>query len=407
MQADIIQHLFRTEYSKIVAVLCKTFGMSNIQLAEDIVSDTFLLASEKWQQDDLPENQAAWLYKVAKNKTRDYLRREKLRREKIEPNYKRTQETSYNLELDLSEQNISDSQLRMLFAVCHPIIKPEAQIILALRILCGFGIDEIASAMLSNKETINKRLYRAKNSLRNNNVQLEFPESEDIALQLDTVLTTIYLLFSEGYYSVSQEMKLRKDFCLEAMRLNLLLLQNSATNVPRVNALLSLMCFHASRFEARYDDSGEFVLYEDQDRSLWNQGLIERGEYYLNQSSTGEQLSKYHLEAAIAFWHTQEGDTEKWENILQLYNYLLQIEYSPIAALNRTYALAKANSPEEALKEALKLQLDTHHLYHCLLAELYSESDVTKWKLHLEKALELCKSEQERKVILNKMETQG
>ncbi len=404
MQTEIIPQLFRSEYSKLVAVLCKTFGMSNIQLAEDIVSDTFLLAAENWKMHGLPDNQTAWLYKVAKNKTRDYLRREKVRVEKVEPNYKRAQDSSYELDIDLSEQNISDSQLRMLFAVCHPILKPEAQIILALRILCGFGIDEIASAMLSNKETINKRLYRAKTSLREKNVQLEFPEPDAIASRLDTVLTTIYLLFSEGYYSVSQETKLRKDFCLEAMRLNLLLIQNQSTNLPKVNALLSLMCFHASRFEARYDDSGEFVLYEDQDRSLWNQALVERGEFYLNQSSTGEQLSKYHLEAAIAFWHTQEGDEEKWENILQLYNYLLQVEYSPIAALNRTYALAKANSTEQALQEALKLDLDKHHLYHCLLAELYAEDNTTKRKMHLEKALDLCKSEQEKKVILKKLE---
>jgi len=157
--SELIPNLFRTEYSKLVAVLCKAFGLSNIQVAEDIVSDTFLQATTTWKLKGIPENQIGWLYTVAKNKTRDYLRREKLRIEKIEPNLKHQQEKSYDIELDLSKENISDSQLRMIFAVCHPSIKKESQIILALRVLCGFGIPEIAAALLSNKETTNKRLY--------------------------------------------------------------------------------------------------------------------------------------------------------------------------------------------------------------------------------------------------------
>ena len=400
---ELIPNLFRTEYSKLVAVLCKTFGLSNIQLAEDIVSDTFLLASETWGKKGLPDNQVGWLYTVAKNRTRDYLRREKVRIEKVEPNLILQQANSYDINLDLSPQNIQDSQLRMIFAVCNPFLKEESQIILALRILCGFGINEITSALLSNKETINKRLYRAKQSLKKNDIRLEYPESNEIEKRLDTVLTTLYLLFNEGYYSTSSESTLRKDFCLEAMRLTLLLIDNSPTNLPKVNALLSLMCFHASRFDARYKDNGEFVLYEDQDKSLWNQELIQRGEFYLNQSSVGDQLSKYHLEAAIAFWHTQEEE-EKWENILQLYNVLLQIEYSPIAALNRTYALAKANSNDQAIKEAMKLNLEKNHLYHCLLAELYQEENPKKSLNHLAKALKLSNSDQEKTFICVKID---
>lgn len=404
-QRNLIQNLFRTEYSKLVAVLCKVFGLTHIEIAEDIASDTFLLAAESWGTNGIPDNQLAWLYTVAKNKTRDYLRRKKVRQDKVEPFLSSNQDSHYELDLDFSQSNISDSQLRMIFALCHPALSQNVQVVLALRILCGFGIEEIASAMLSNKETINKRLYRAKQYLRDRKIELEFPAQDEIQPRLNSVLTTVYLLFNEGYYSsFSSESSLRKDMCLEAMRLTVLLTQNALTNLPQVNALLSLMCFHASRFDARIDRQGAFVLYHDQDRSLWNNDLIGKGEFYLNQSATGEELSKYHLEAAIAYWHTQGEDSEKWENILQLYNYLLQIEYSPIAALNRTYALAIANSPQTALIEAQKLDLSANHLHHCLLAELYRMlGDATKEKNSLSCALKLCKSDREKELIQNKI----
>jgi len=241
--------------------------------------------------------------------------------------------------------------------------------------------------------------------LREQQVLTEFPESTEINNRLDTVLTTLYLLFNEGYYSNSDDKTLRKDLCLEAMRLLILLTHYPPTNLPKVNALLSLMCFHASRMEARLTEEGELILYEDQDRNSWNQELIEKGEYYLNKSSTGKRLSKYHLEAGIAYWHTQEEDQEKWDNILQLYNYLLRLDYSPIAALNRTYALAKANNPEKALQEALKLKLESSSLYYCLLAELYlfcHQKEQAAEQLNY--ALSLTKSTSEQGMIRSKLE---
>ena len=213
-------------------------------------------------------------------------------------------------------------------------------------------------------------------------------------------LTTLYLLFSEGYYSTSQNTTLRQELCVEAMRLNLMLIQNQLTNTPSANALMSLMCFHSSRFDARINSNGEIVLYEDQDENLWNRELIQNGEYYLNQASTGKSLSKFHLEAAIAYWHTQKKETkEKWENILQLYNRLLQIEYSPMAALNRTYALSKANGKADAIKEAEKLNLSENHLYHSLLGNLYTGIDNTKAINHLQTALSLAKTSADKSVL--------
>jgi predicted RNA polymerase sigma factor len=210
----------------------------------------------------------------------------------------------------------------------------------------------------------------------------------------------LYLLFSEGYYSTSQSTTLRKDLCIEAMRLNVMLVENESTNTPAANALLSLMCFHSSRFEARTDQNGVLVLYQDQDENLWNAALIDKGEFYLNRASTGNKLSKYHLEAAIAFWHTQKKDTaEKWENILQLYNKLLQLEYSPVAALNRTYALSKANGKEQAIAEAEKLQLTENHLYHSLLGNLYTGVDNQKAIHHLQISFTLAKTPADKTII--------
>jgi RNA polymerase sigma factor (sigma-70 family) len=399
-EQELIPHLFRTEYRKIVSVLVKLFGIEYIENAEDIASDTFLLASETWGLKGLPKNPTAWLYTVSKNKAKDFLKHNAIFNDKVALEIKHTETASLEPEIDLSNTNINDSQLQMMFAICHPSISAEAQIGLSLSILCGFGVEEIADAFLTNKETIYKRLVRAKEKLRNENVKIEFPHPSEIKERSETVLTTLYLLFSEGYYSTSQNTVLRKDFCVEAMRLTLMLIENQQTDTPAANALLALMCFHSSRFEARTNQNGDLILYEDQDETLWNRELIEKGNFYLNRSSTGNELSKYHLEAAIAYWHTHKTDSvEKWENILQLYNKLLRFEYSPIAALNRTYALSKASGKKEAIIEAGKLKLTDNQFYHSLLAHLYTDLDNKKALHHLQIALTLAKTKADKTII--------
>ncbi len=395
---ELIPNLFRTEYSKITAVLGKFFGFDHIEVAEDIVSDTFMQAAETWGQKGLPDNPVAWLYAVAKNKAKDYLKRNQLFSDKIASAVKYNSPETYEIEIDLSGKNITDSQLQMMFAICNPVIPAEAQIGLSLRILCGFGIEEIADAFLTNKETINKRLFRAKEKLRAEQVKIEFPDKEEVASRLNTVLTTLYLLFNEGYYSLSQNASLRKDLCLEAMRLTYLLIGNEATNQPAANALLALMCFHSSRFEARLGQHGESVLYEEQDTSLWDDELIARGQHYLNKASVGNAISKYHVEAAIAYWHTTRT-ADKWEHILQLYNTLLILEYSPIAALNRTYALSKTIGKEAAIIEAGKLGLNGNYLYHCLMGYLYSGIENTCAIANFETALKLTKAKADKAQI--------
>lgn len=397
-EQELIPHLFRTEYSKIISVLCRRFGFDRIEIAEDIAGDTFLTAMETWGLKGIPPNPPAWLYKVAKNKAKNYLQHNSTFENKVSAELKNETTDTYKQDLDLSPQNINDSQLQMMFAVCHPSISPEAQIGLSLRILCGFGIEEIADAFLTNKETINKRLFRAREKLRQEKVKIELPGPAEIDERLGIVLRTIYLLFNEGYYSVSTNKTLRKDLCLDAMRLCYMLTENIYTNKPQVNALLSLMCFQSSRFDARIDEHGDLILYNEQDTSLWDKDLISKGEYFLNCAASGDKVSRYHLEAGIAFWHTHKADSkEKWENILQLYNQLLIIDYSPIAALNRTYALAKANGKEEAITEAEKLNLTNYHFYYALLGELYTGLDPVKARENFEKAISLAKSPAEKK----------
>lgn len=402
---EIIPNLFRTEYRKIVSVLCKRFGFDQIEIAEDIASDTFLTASQVWGLHGAPPNPVAWLYAVAKNKAKNHLQRSQHFQANIAPRLKQEAPLNEAMEIDLSPGNISDSQLQMMFAVCHPSIPAEAQIGLSLRILCGFGISEIADAFLTGKETINKRLFRAREKLREEKVSIEFPPEKEIGQRLETVLTTIYLLFSEGYYSTSQNTTIRRELCFEAIRLCGMLVDNESTNTPGANALMALMCFHASRFDARLDKNGEIILYDDQDTTLWDVDLISKGACFLNLSATGNTLSKYHLEAAIAYWNTQKEDTpEKWENILQLYNQLLQLEYSPVAALNRTFALAKANGKLEAIKEAEKLDLPGNQFYFMLLGELYSGMDDQAARLNFNKALALAKTVNDKKIIQKKLD---
>ena len=404
-EQELIPRLFRTEFTKITSVLCKYLGTDNIGIAEDIASETFMAALETWPYRGVPENPVAWLYTVAKNKTKNYINRTHLFNEAIAPVLAKSDPEEVLPEVDLSGKNISDSQLQMLFTICHPSISVESQIGLSLRILCGLGIDEIANALLTNKETVNKRLQRAKEKLRTEKIRIEMPSEKDISSRLETVLTTLYLLFNEGYYSESRDSVVREDLCLEAMRLTYLLVGNEQTNKPEVNALLSLMCFHSSRFNARKMNNGEIILYSEQDESLWNQELITRGAYFLRQASTGEDISKYHLEAGIAFWHTIKKDSkEKWESILQLYNELLIKEYSPVAALNRTYALSMVHGKEAAIEAAEKLNLEKNHFYFTLLGELYKDIDKQKALLNYQKALSLAKTQTDKQLLKRKID---
>ncbi|HWB91514.1 MAG TPA: DUF6596 domain-containing protein [Puia sp.] len=402
--ADGLRQLFQQEFTKMVAVISRLYGLQHIELAEDIVGETFLAAAENWGQKGMPANPTAWLYTVAKNRAIYHFRRLNIYEHKVIPMIKAQQNGEETEEPDFSEENIRDSQLQMMFAVCDPAIASEAQIGLALRILCGFGIDEIAGAFFTSKETINKRLFRAKEKLRAEKVRMEFPPEAVLPARLDNVLRIIYLLFNEGYYSRSKDQILQKDLTVEALRLGLLLADFPATASPKTYALIALMCFHASRFEARQTADRPSILYEEQDPSLWDQGLIRQGMHYLDRSAQGEELSSYHLEARIAYWHCIKEDTpEKWAEILELYDRLLGLNFSPGAALNRIFALYKVSGRKAALAAAESLKLEDDHFYFLLLGELYTGVDDGKAKLNYQQAYQLARTQTEKEGIQQKL----
>ena len=399
--SQLLSDLFRKEYAKMVAVLCRHFGFSHLEIAEDIVSDTFLKAYELWETQPLPTNPTAWLYTVAKNKAKDYEKHVAIFQNKVK---KVLTPTERSEELTFETSEINDSQLEMLFNICDPSISVVSQISLALQILCGFTVEEIANALLTPVETIKKRLFRSKNKLKEHHFQIKTISPSDIQARLETVLRCLYLFFNEGYFSETNSQFIRKEFCKEALRLTLLLAEHPQTDTPQVNALLSLMCFQSSRLEARINTTGENTLYEQQDKSKWDKDLIDRGNYYLVKACEGSEVSKYHLEAGIAYWHTTPTDENKWEYILRLYNQLIIIEYSSIIALNRTFAYGKVYGKEKAIVEAEKLGLEDNHYYHELLGYLYTDIDNQKAIAHYQKAVTLSKSPNERATLQKQIE---
>ncbi|OPB90244.1 RNA polymerase subunit sigma [Elizabethkingia miricola] len=385
------------------AVLCRLFGIQHIEIAEDIASDTFLKASEYWVIHGVPENPGAWLYTVAKNKAKDYYKHTSIAEEKLQEVFK-TVRNEMVQETEISEQYITDSQLAMIFAVCDPAIPTESQICLALQILCGFSIAEISDTLLSKPETIKKRLLRARENLRNTNFQIVLLSETEIKSRLNTVLKTLYLLFSEGYFSKSNQDYIRKELCLEAIRLTLILTESTLTNTAEANALLALMCFQSSRLEARTDQHGKIILFDRQDTNLWDQSLIDKGNYYLVKACTGNEISKYHLEAAIAYWHTTIGNEKKWQHILELYNQLICIEDSPVTALNRLYAFSRVYGKKKALDEVLKSDKTESTYYYELLGYLYSDTQISKAIYYYTEAIKLVKSGAEKQHIQEEIE---
>ncbi|HTF18525.1 MAG TPA: DUF6596 domain-containing protein [Chryseolinea sp.] len=387
-----LPHLFRTEYRKIVSVLCRSFGMRNLETAEDIASETFLTASHTWGIEGLPPNPTAWLYTVARNKASNHLKRISTFNNQVAAGYRERQEKEdwqAPFEAGLSDALFEDSQLRLMFALCHPAIPGEMQVALCLRLLCGFGIGEIADAFVTGRETITKRLLRAKERLREVSVSMELPPYEQLAARIESVLTTIYLLFNEGYYAGGSEHVVRRDLCLEAIRLATMLVEHGPTNRPETNALLALMCFHFSRFDSRIGEAGQVVLYDDQDTSSWDPDWVLRGGYFLRCAADGDTVTPFHVEAAIAYHHTVQGPG-KWEHILGLYDQLLQLKPSPVVAMNRAYAVFKVSGAREGLAALESVKLNDNHLYHALLGVLWSSVDKMQARDHLKKAIEIA-----------------
>lgn len=382
---EIVDHLFRHEYGKMVSILTRIFGFDHLEMVEDVVQDTFIKALKSWRE-KIPENPQGWLMRAAKNRAIDILRRGKVGAKKITELPKGTGIAVVN-ELFL-EHEVADSQLRMIFACCHPLLNKSDQIALNLQLVSGFGQKEIGKALLLHPETVKKRLQRAKKKLRDNHTELDIPTGQELATRTETVLQVLYLLFNEGYYSSSPDEPIRKDLCVEAMRLTKIVCHHELTNVPQANVLLALMCYHAARIESRVGANNHLILLKDQDRSLWNQELIQIGHYYFYRGNDVETLSKYHLEAAIAGHHCNAKSYEEtnWKSLKTFYTSLYLRTQSPIVLLNKAVVLMENNELLEA--RALVKSIDeesikgSKHLYHSVLAEIYRKLDDEPMFLH-------------------------
>lgn len=358
-----------------VAALTRLFGTRHVDLAEDIVQETLLKAMQEWPFRGVPDQPAAWLHRVARNLAIDRLRREARGLELLKENAAllRSEWTlSSTVHEAMSTPAIADDQLRMMFACCHPAIPREQQVALALKTLCGFSVPEIARAFVTNEETINKRLYRAREAFRGLG-RIEFPSEGELLPRLEHVLATIYLLFNEGYHSTSHDDLIREDLIEEALRLCDLLTRNRAMDTPEVHALLALMLYHSARSEARLDADRDIVLLKDQDRSKWDRELIALADRHIDLAVTRQPISAYQAEAAIAAVHAHASSfTETdWGAIISLYDELLRMNPSPVVRFNRAIAVAQAEGPEAgtiALDEVKGLEAS--HLYHAARGDL-------------------------------------
>lgn len=375
---EIVDHLFRHQAGQMVSSLTRLFGVENIELAEDVVQETLVKALQQWTYRGIPENPEGWLWQTAKNHALDILRREVRMRKKLSGRIESMEPEQAAAREEAFDHPLGDDQLSMMFIGCHPSLSRESQVALLLKTVGGFNVAEIARAFLVPEATIAQRLVRAKNKLRMENVRFELPQSEDLTIRLDVVLEVLYSIFNEGYESHSGEALVRKDLCLEAIYLCGLLVDHAIGKTPKAHALLSLMLLQASRLDARTDEHGNILLMAEQNRGQWNHSMIKAGMYYLGLSAEGEQLTEYHLQAAIAARHATAADdaSTDWAGILEDYETLKDLVPSPVVLLNYAVALANVHGSKAGLRELTRLKnlpaLKKYHLLYATFGELYA-----------------------------------
>ncbi len=410
--SQVVEHLFRHEAGKMVAMLAGVFGVHNLTLAEDVVQEALARALQTWPFYGVPKNPAAWIMRASRNLALDVVRREKVFRGKeAEIIRLMEQESPAPDSAIFPDQEIADDRLRMMFVCCHPLIAPDAQAALALKTLCGFGVAEIACAFLTTEAAIAKRLTRAKQKIREARIPFEIPTGEDLARRLDGVLQTLYLLFNEGYKATSGNNLVREDVCREAIRLAGLLAEHAAGDRPKTHALLALMLLNGARLTTRLDGAGNLLRLQEQDRTHWDQPMIARGMFHLSRSAAGEEATAYHLEAGIAFCHCSARDyaSTDWRQILQLYDRLMKFDDSPVVALNRAVSIAEIHGPGaglEAVREIQDLQsLESSHLLYAVLGEFESRLKHSgAAAAHFRKSMRLARIKSERAFLSKRLQ---
>ncbi len=385
------------------------FGVDQLAAMQDIAQDTLITAYQRWSHTGVPAEPSRWLFRVAKNKAINYSKRERKGGEIFKNFYDRI-EAVKEQEWFLDNE-IEDSMLRMIFACASPQLTDQNKVLLFLNVLSGFTRKEIAHALLMKEEGVKKRLFRIKKEIRDLDIRLEVPPPEQLEQRLEPVMKCLYLLFNEGYNSSNSDEIIRKDICLEALRLTQLVVQHfSAPTAPK--ALLALMCFHIARFDSRLDHKGTIILFQDQDRDQWNTEMITHGDRYLHEASRGDRLSSYHLEAAIAAEHCHASSFEEtnWNRLYRLYQKLYELKPSPIVQLNMAIIESKLSGLESAIHSLEKLgekdqSICNYYLYHSTLGEMYRlHSAFDLAKMHFQTARQQTNSITEQSFIDAKLQ---
>jgi RNA polymerase sigma factor (sigma-70 family) len=404
--APLVENFFRREAGRLVAVLTRFFGFRNFDLVEEMVQSALLEALQSWRVRGVPANPSGWVHRVAKNKVVDALRRDDIGRRATEEWAAVRPASDAGIDDLFLDTAIEDSQLRMIFACCHPLLARENQLALTLKTLCGFGVSEIARALLIGDETVKKRLQRATRELAAHHVSLEPPDATQLIERLDAVHQVLYLIFNEGYSSTKSEAAIRADLCEDAAYLCHLLCSHPRCSTPTTRALMALMLFHAARLEARLDEQGSVLLMEDQDRTKWDERLIRRARDFLDQSAEGTIVSPFHLEAGIAFYHCSAKSYSEtdWPAILRMYDALLTLHRSPVYMLNRAIVIAEIEGPAAGIRALHDTEQESalrhYHLFDATLGELYRRSgDLDRARRYLEAAKLKTASRHDRAII--------
>jgi RNA polymerase sigma-70 factor (ECF subfamily) len=356
---ELVDHLFRTKAGQMVASLTRVLGPARLDLAEEVVQESLMAALRTWPFEGIPDNPGGWLFRTARNRAIDRVRHEAMAREKLASVVQLLEVLPDREGAPGFEGEIRDDQLAMMFMCCHPAISREARIALTLKTVGGFGVDEIASAFLVRRETVQQRIVRAKKQLRDGGIELRLPPPGESGSRTDVVLDVLYLMFNEGYHASEGDSVVRAELCAESMRLCEIIHVHPVVSSPKATALLALMQLHASRLPARAA-AGELTLLDRQDRSSWDRRLIAAGMRNLAASSTGVEISAWHVEAAIAATHAvaPEWEATDWARLVSLYDDLYALKPTPVVRINRAIALAKGGGAAEALAELEEIATD-------------------------------------------------